>query len=89
MTAVVRLTSSMLWETERKVLIQGCTCGLTAELLSSVNPSCTNTGQRHIRNMFHLIFHPSLDFLQLSMAVMTVKVRNLSLSRSVAIQVQR
>lgn len=51
----VRLTSSMLWETERKVLIQGCTCGLTAELLSSASPSCTKTGQRHIRHMPHLL----------------------------------
>ena len=37
---VVRLTSSMLWETERKVLIHGCTCGLMAVLFSSASPSC-------------------------------------------------
>lgn len=47
---MVRLTSSMLWETDKKVLIQGCTCGLMAVLFSSVSPSCGRTRQRHIRH---------------------------------------
>lgn len=36
---VIELTSSMLWETDKKRLIQGFTCGLRAELVSSLSPS--------------------------------------------------
>lgn len=34
------VTSSMLWEMDRKLLIQGLTCGLMAVVFNSVSPSC-------------------------------------------------
>lgn len=34
------ITSSMLWEMDRKLLIQGLTCGLMAVVFNSVSPSC-------------------------------------------------